>query len=109
MARPARLPCSRLEPADRLRAGDGAGDQTGDYSPAGGRDPRGQDSVRRKPTPAPLPRPTAKRDVPPYNDPFVIGGQGTIAMELIEQLPDLDAVFVAVGGGGLIRGRSSLI
>ena len=47
--------------------------------------------------------------VPPYNDPFVIGGQGTIAMELIEQLPDLDAVFVAVGGGGLIGGIASYL
>jgi threonine dehydratase len=40
----------------------------------------------------------------PYNDPAVIAGQGTIAVELLRQLPDLDAVFVAVGGGGLIGG-----
>ena len=40
----------------------------------------------------------------PYNDPAVIAGQGTIAVELLRQLPRLDAVFVAVGGGGLISG-----
>ena len=42
--------------------------------------------------------------VSPYNDPEVIAGQGTIGMELSEQAPDLDAVFVAVGGGGMISG-----
>ena len=40
----------------------------------------------------------------PYNDPAVIAGQGTIGVELLRQLPRLDAVFVAVGGGGLIGG-----
>lgn len=42
--------------------------------------------------------------ISPYNDPEIIAGQGTIGIELFEQLPDLDAVFVAVGGGGLISG-----
>lgn len=42
--------------------------------------------------------------VSPYNDFDVIAGQGTIAVELLRQLPRLDAVFVAVGGGGLIGG-----
>jgi len=42
--------------------------------------------------------------VSPYNDADVIAGQGTIAVELLRQLPRLDAVFVAVGGGGLIGG-----
>ena len=42
--------------------------------------------------------------VPPYNDPQVIGGQGTIAVELSRQLERIDAVFVALGGGGLISG-----
>ena len=40
----------------------------------------------------------------PFNDEDVIAGQGTIALELIEQLPDLDAVIVPIGGGGLISG-----
>jgi len=47
--------------------------------------------------------------VPPYNDPLVIAGQGTIALELLQQLPDLDAVFVSVGGGGLIGGIASYL
>ena len=42
--------------------------------------------------------------ISPYNDVEVVAGQGTIAMELLEQLPELDAVFVSVGGGGLIGG-----
>lgn len=40
----------------------------------------------------------------PFDDPDVIAGQGTIAIELIEQIPDMDAVIVPVGGGGLISG-----
>jgi threonine dehydratase len=42
--------------------------------------------------------------ISPYNDLDVVAGQGTIAVELHRQLPQLDAVFVAVGGGGLIGG-----
>jgi len=42
--------------------------------------------------------------VHPYDDPLVIAGQGTIAQELVEQCPAFDAVFVPVGGGGLIAG-----
>ncbi len=40
----------------------------------------------------------------PFNDEDVIAGQGTIALELAEQIPDLDAVIVPIGGGGLISG-----
>ena len=40
----------------------------------------------------------------PYNDPDVIAGQGSIGVEMIRQVKHLDAVFVAVGGGGLIGG-----
>lgn len=39
-----------------------------------------------------------------YDEPAVLAGQGTLARELQEQVPDLDAVLVAVGGGGLIGG-----
>src|SRR5713226_7075944 len=42
--------------------------------------------------------------ISPYNDADVIAGQGTIGVELHRQLPNMDAVFVAVGGGGLIGG-----
>ena len=40
----------------------------------------------------------------PFDDEDVIAGQGTIALELIEQIPDLDAIIVPIGGGGLISG-----
>ena len=40
----------------------------------------------------------------PFNDEEVIAGQGTIALEIADQLPDLDAVIVPIGGGGLISG-----
>lgn len=40
----------------------------------------------------------------PFNDPDVIAGQGTIGLEIMEQLPNADAVIVPVGGGGLIAG-----
>ncbi|MGN1452214.1 MAG: threonine ammonia-lyase [Eubacteriales bacterium] len=40
----------------------------------------------------------------PFDDPDVIAGQGTIALELSEQVPDMDAVLVPIGGGGLISG-----
>jgi threonine dehydratase len=39
-----------------------------------------------------------------FNDPWIVAGQGTIGLELYEQNPDLDAVIVPVGGGGLIAG-----
>ena len=42
--------------------------------------------------------------VHPFDDDDVIAGQGTIGLELLEQLPDLDAVIVPIGGGGLISG-----
>jgi threonine dehydratase len=42
--------------------------------------------------------------ISPYNDLDVVAGQGTVGMELVEQAPDLDAVFISVGGGGLISG-----
>lgn len=40
----------------------------------------------------------------PFDDAEVVAGQGTIGLEILEQLPDVDAVFVPVGGGGLISG-----
>ncbi len=42
--------------------------------------------------------------VSPYNDPQIIAGQGTIAVEMLRQEPELDAVFATVGGGGLMGG-----
>ncbi|WKA51377.1 threonine/serine dehydratase [Planococcus liqunii] len=42
--------------------------------------------------------------IPPYDHPFVIAGQGTIGLELLDQVPDIDIIVVPVGGGGLISG-----
>jgi threonine dehydratase len=42
--------------------------------------------------------------VHPYDDPAVIAGQGTLALELLADVPDLDALVIPVGGGGLIAG-----
>ena len=42
--------------------------------------------------------------VPPFDDPLVIAGQGTVGLELAEEVPDAAAVLVPVGGGGLISG-----
>ena len=45
----------------------------------------------------------------PYDDEQVIAGQGTIGLEILDQLPDVDAVVVPVGGGGLISGMAFAI
>ena len=42
--------------------------------------------------------------VHPYDDPHVIAGQGTIALEMLEEAPDLDVLVIPIGGGGLIAG-----
>jgi len=47
--------------------------------------------------------------VSPYNDADVVAGQGTVAVELIAQRPDVDAVFIAVGGGGLVSGMAAYL
>ncbi|HEX5797915.1 MAG TPA: threonine ammonia-lyase, biosynthetic [Candidatus Saccharimonadales bacterium] len=47
--------------------------------------------------------------VHPFNDPYVIAGQGTIGREIMEQLPDTDYIFVPVGGGGLIAGIAQYV
>ncbi len=44
--------------------------------------------------------------IPPFDDPDIIAGQGTVAMELLSQRPDLEAVFIPVGGGGLLAGMA---
>jgi threonine dehydratase len=45
--------------------------------------------------------------IPPYEHPYVIAGQGTAALELIEEVGDLDALVAPVGGGGLIAGSAT--
>jgi threonine dehydratase len=50
---------------------------------------------------------TGRAYVSPYNDAEVLAGQGTIAVELLEQWPDVDTVYVAMGGGGLLAGMAA--
>ena len=52
---------------------------------------------------------TGRTYISPYNDPDVMAGQGTVAVELLEQVPTVDAVFVTVGGGGLIGGIGAFL
>ncbi len=47
--------------------------------------------------------------VSPYNDETVIAGQGTLGLELLQQVPRLDVVFISMGGGGLISGIGSVL
>jgi len=47
--------------------------------------------------------------VHPYEDPYIIAGQGTIGLELHEKVPDLDSVVIPIGGGGLISGISTAL
>lgn len=42
--------------------------------------------------------------IPPYDDPYIMAGQGTVGLEILDQVNDVDAVVVPVGGGGLISG-----
>ncbi len=64
----------------------------------------GDDSSLAETTAAFAARETGKPYISPYNDPRIIAGQGTCGLEIAEQVPGADAVFVAVGGGGLISG-----
>jgi threonine dehydratase len=47
--------------------------------------------------------------VPPYNDEQIIAGQGTMGLEILEDLPDLETVLVPVGGGGMLSGVSTAV
>jgi threo-3-hydroxy-L-aspartate ammonia-lyase len=47
--------------------------------------------------------------VPPFDDPYVIAGQGTIGAEIAQDAPDVDLVIVPIGGGGLISGVATAI
>ena len=47
--------------------------------------------------------------VPPYDDPLVIAGQGTVALELVEDVPRLDLLVAPVSGGGLIAGCATAV
>jgi len=47
--------------------------------------------------------------VPPYNDEWIIAGQGTIGLEILEDLPEVGTVLVPVGGGGMVSGVATAI
>lgn len=47
--------------------------------------------------------------IPPYDDPDVIAGQGTVAKEILEQCPEVDSIFVPIGGGGFAAGVSAYV
>lgn len=47
--------------------------------------------------------------VHPFGDPAVVAGQGTLGIEILEDMPDVDVVLVAIGGGGLISGLGTAI
>jgi len=62
------------------------------------------DAVSRQRTAEETAERTGATMVPPYNDPKIIAGQGTVGLELLAQWEDLDTVVVPVGGGGLLSG-----
>ncbi|ROS59389.1 threonine dehydratase [Frigoribacterium sp. PhB160] len=47
--------------------------------------------------------------IPPFDHPDVVAGQGTVGLEILEQVPDVDTVIVPIGGGGLISGVASAL
>jgi threonine dehydratase/serine racemase len=60
--------------------------------------------AEREGTAARIARETGATLIPPYDHPDIIAGQGTAALELLEDHPDLDAIIAPIGGGGLISG-----
>jgi len=69
----------------------------------------GTDSVESELAARQMARERGMTFISPYNDPAIIGGQGTLGLELLEQVGDLSTVFVAVGGGGLASGVAGII
>ena len=45
----------------------------------------------------------------PFADPLVVAGQGTLGLEMLDDMPDMDAVLIAIGGGGLVSGAATAI
>ena len=52
---------------------------------------------------------TGRTIVPPYDDPLIVAGQGTVGLEIVEDVPDADTVIVPIGGGGLIAGIATAV
>ncbi|WP_100010315.1 threonine ammonia-lyase [Lentibacillus sediminis] len=64
----------------------------------------GTTSAERLPRAEELARENNGMVIPPYDDPYIIAGQGTVGLEILDQVHDVDLVVVPVGGGGLISG-----
>lgn len=52
---------------------------------------------------------TGEAYVHPFSDPLVVAGQGTLALEILEDMPDCDTILIAIGGGGLITGMATAL
>lgn len=54
-------------------------------------------------------RDTGAAYVHPFSDPLVVAGQGTLGLEILEDMPDCDTILIAIGGGGLITGMATAV
>jgi threonine dehydratase len=84
-------------PAAKLAATRGYGAEVVEYDPA---------TSNREDLAAKMREEHGMTIIPPYNHPDIVAGQGTAALELIEQVGALDALFVPCGGGGLLSGSA---
>ena len=48
---------------------------------------------------------TGRVPIHPFDDPLVVAGQGTVGLEILEDVPDVDTIIVPTGGGGLVAGH----
>ena len=64
----------------------------------------GSTTLERKAAAEAIQRERGLAMVPPFDDPAIIAGQGTVGLEIVDQRPDVTAVYVPMGGGGLISG-----
>lgn len=69
----------------------------------------GRTSLERLERAAQITREEGALFIPPYDDPYVMAGQGTVGLELLEQAPDVTTVYIPVGGGGLLSGIATAI
>jgi len=92
---PAYICMSKLVPENKVAAIQGVG---GTVQIAGNSQDEAQQEVAR------LIRDQGMTEIPPFDHPDVIAGQGTIGIELVEDFPELDTVIVPLSGGGLIAG-----
>lgn len=92
---PAFIVMPRTAPAAKQRATEGYGGQVVLCEPT---------VTAREAAAARVEAETGATMIPPYDHPPIIAGQGTMALELVEQVPDLDAIVAPVGGGGMISG-----